>query len=149
MQQIVREELVTNSRAKDILSKRKKEIELGYEQKNAMDYLKKYDKLTLKKSEELIKKLAEVERLRERQIIMLVNVLPQDNDDLRLVLEKDYNILTDEEKYKFAFLNVFDRLTPKYDNPNTVLEVVRWFKNVKLIKIQVNGINPVLIVANN
>jgi len=24
--------------------------------------------------------------------------LPTDNDDLRLILEKDYNILTDEEK---------------------------------------------------
>ena len=98
MDEIVRENLITNSEAKDILKERKKEIELGYEQKNALDYLKKYDKLNLKKAKEFVNKLSEVKRLRERQIISIVNVLPQDNDDIRLILEKDYNLLTDEEK---------------------------------------------------
>lgn len=98
MEEIVRENLITSSEAKEILKERKKEIELGYEQKNALDYLKKYDKLTLKKAKELASKLTEVKKLRERQIISIVNTLPQDNDDLRLILEKDYNILTDGEK---------------------------------------------------
>jgi len=98
MEEIVRENLITSTEAKDILKERKKEIELGYEQKNALDYLKKYDKLNSKQSKELASKLSEVKRLRERQIISIVNILPQDNDDLRLILEKDYNLLTDEEK---------------------------------------------------
>lgn len=98
MEEIVRENLITSTEAKDILKERKKEIELGYEQKNALDYLKKYDKLNPKKAKELASKLSEVKRLRERQIISIVNILPQDNDDLRLILEKDYNLLTDEEK---------------------------------------------------
>jgi len=98
MEEIVREDLITSTEAKDILKGRKKEIELGYEQKNALDYLKKYDKLNSKKAKELASKLSEVKRLRERQIISIVNILPQDNDDLRLILEKDYNLLTDEEK---------------------------------------------------
>jgi len=98
MEEIVRERLVNNTDAKEILAGRKKEIELGYEQKNALDYLKKYDKLTPKKVKELTEKLNEVKKLRERQIIQIVNLLPVDNDDLRLILEKDYNLLSDEEK---------------------------------------------------
>jgi DNA-directed RNA polymerase subunit F len=98
MEEIIRERLITNSQAKDILKERSKEIELGYEQKNALDHLKKYDTLDSKKAQELVSKLSEIKKLRERQIISIANLLPQDNDDLRLILEKDYNILTDEEK---------------------------------------------------
>jgi len=98
MEEILKETLITNTEAKEILRARSKEIELGYEQKNALDYLKKYDKLTLKKSQQLREELKKVPKLRERQIISIVNILPIDNDDLRLILEKDYNNLTDEEK---------------------------------------------------
>jgi DNA-directed RNA polymerase subunit F len=98
MEEIIKETLITNTSAKEILSERKKEIELGYEQKNALDYLKKYDNLTEKKVKELMEKLAEVKKLRERQVLFIANLLPQDSDDLRLILEKDYALLTDEEK---------------------------------------------------
>lgn len=98
MEEMVKEEITTNAQAKEILKERKKEIELGYEQKNALDYLKKYDKITEKKVKELMEKLSEIKKLRDRQIIAIINVMPKDNDDLRLILEKDYNLLTDEEK---------------------------------------------------
>jgi DNA-directed RNA polymerase subunit F len=105
MEDIIKETLITNTKAKEILKERKKEIEFGYEQKNAHDYLKKYDKLTPKKAKELAEKLKEVKKLRERQIITIVNVMPKDKDDLRLLLEKDYNLLTEEEK-NFILENV-------------------------------------------
>ena len=98
MEEILKEKLITNTEAKSILTERKKEIELGYEQKNALDYLKKYDALTEKGVKDLMEKLAEVKKLRERQIILITNLLPQDTDDLRLILEKDYSLLTEEEK---------------------------------------------------
>jgi len=98
MEDIVKETLITNTKAREILKDRKKEIEFGYEQKNSYDYLKKYDTLTPKKTKGLVEKLKEVKKLRERQIIAIVNVMPTDKDDLRLLLEKDYNLLTDEEK---------------------------------------------------
>jgi len=98
MEEIIRERLITNTESKNILKERKAEIELGYEQKNAFDYLKKYDKLTEKRMKELIKVLSEVKKLRERQVITIANILPKDKDDLRLILEKDYNLLTEEEK---------------------------------------------------
>ncbi len=98
MEDILKETLVTDADAKEIIKERKKDIELGYEQKNAYDYLKKYNNLTPKKAQELVEKLKEVKKLRERQIIILVNLMPKDKDDLRLLLEKDYNLLTEEEK---------------------------------------------------
>jgi DNA-directed RNA polymerase subunit F len=98
MEEILKETLITNAEAKEMLKQRKEEIELGYEQKNSLEYLKKYDKLTDKKAKELMEKLAEVKKLRERQILTIVNLMPEDNDDLRLVLEKDYVLLTEEEK---------------------------------------------------
>ena len=98
MEEIIREKLITNAEAKEFLKERKKEIELGYEQKNALDYLKKYDKLNEKKMKELLKNLSEIKKLRERQIIAIMNILPKDKDDLRLILDKDYNLLTEEEK---------------------------------------------------
>ena len=98
MEEILKETLVTNAEAKEILKERKKEIEFGYEQKNAYDYLRKYDPLTEKKAKELLEKLSEIKKLRERQIIAIANIMPKDKDDLRLLLEKDYNLLTEDEK---------------------------------------------------
>jgi len=98
MEEIIRESLVIDAEAQEMLKERKKEIELGYEQKNALDYLKKYSKLTEKKAKKLMEELSKITKLRERQVISIVNLLPEDNDDLRLILEKDYNLLTDEEK---------------------------------------------------
>ena len=98
MEEILGETLVTDAEAKKILAERKKEIEFGYEQKNALDHLKKFVTLTEKKTKELAEKLREIKKLRERQIIAIVNLLPEDRDDLRLILEKDYTLLSEEEK---------------------------------------------------
>ncbi len=98
MEEIISEKLITNTEAKEILKERDKEIELGYEQKNSLEYLKKYDKLDKKKVEKILEELNKIAKLRERQIISIANILPQDNDDLRLVMEKDYTSLTDDEK---------------------------------------------------
>ena len=98
MDELLSEVLITNSEAKEILKAKAKDIELGYEPKNALDYLKNYDKLTGKKAKNLIEELKKIEKLRERQIITIVNVLPEDKDDLRMILEKDYTIFSEEEK---------------------------------------------------
>lgn len=98
MNEILNEKIITNAEAKEILRERAKEKELGYEQKNALEYLKKYDKLTAKKAQELFESLEKIKKLRETQIISIINLLPKDKDDLRLILEKDYNNLTEEEK---------------------------------------------------
>jgi DNA-directed RNA polymerase subunit F len=44
-----------------------------------------------------MEELKTVEKLRERQIISIANFLPEDKEDLRAVLHKEYTALTPEE----------------------------------------------------
>ena len=94
---IISEEMIVDSRARDLLERREKEGELKFEQKNTLEVLRKFGKLDLGKTDELVAELKKIEKLRERQIISIVNFLPEDKDDLRAVLGKDYSSLTNEE----------------------------------------------------
>jgi len=98
MEKILDEKIIPNAQAKEILKARSKETDLGYEQKNTLTYLKKYDKLTEKKAQELKENLSQIKKLRDAEIIRIINILPEDKDDLRIVLEKEYNNLTEDEK---------------------------------------------------
>lgn len=95
--EIISEGLIPNSKAKELLESRESEGELKYEQKNSLEILRKFVKHDSKKIDELISELKKIEKLRDRQIIGIVNFLPEDKDDLRAVLHKDYASLTDEE----------------------------------------------------
>jgi len=94
---IISEEMVPDTKAKGLLENREKEGELKYEQKNSLEILKKFVKIDSDKVDELIAQLKKIEKLRDRQIMSIVNFLPEDRDDLRAVLHKDYSSLTDEE----------------------------------------------------
>src|SRR3989338_4147011 len=98
MEEILKERLISNAEALEILKETSKEIELGYEQKNAFEHLKKYTKISEKNAIELIEKLKEISKLTERQVISIVNLLPKDRDEVRVILDKDYKNLTEEEK---------------------------------------------------
>ncbi|MEM5777010.1 MAG: RNA polymerase Rpb4 family protein [Candidatus Aenigmatarchaeota archaeon] len=98
MDEVLKEKLITNAEALSILEKRSKEKELNYEQKNALDHLKKYTPITEEKAKEMFQKLSELGKLTERQIIMIINLLPKDRDDLRVILEKDYKNFSDQDK---------------------------------------------------
>ena len=94
---VISEELVPDSKAKELLEGREKEGELKYEQKNSLEVLKKFVKVDPDKIYELIAELKKIEKLRDRQVMTIVNFLPEDREDLRAVLHKDYSSLTDEE----------------------------------------------------
>ncbi len=94
---ILSEEVVTNVKAREILEKREKETELKYEQKNALDNLKKFYPYPAEKIEALVNELKNIEKLRDRQIVAILNFLPKDRDDLRVILQKEYSTFSDEE----------------------------------------------------
>lgn len=95
--EIIKEVLVTDVEAKEILEKRAKSIELGYEQKNALEHLRKFVKINKSKIKEIVKELEKIERLRPRERIMIANLLPEDRDDLRVILQKDYTSFNEDE----------------------------------------------------
>ena len=95
--EIISEDLVPNARAKEIIEDKEKKGELKFEQKNTLDVLKKFVKLDSEKTNALVEDLKKVEKLRERHVINIVNFLPEDRDDLRAILGKEYSSLTDDE----------------------------------------------------
>lgn len=94
---VINERLVTNAEAKVILEKLGKPEDLKYEQKNALSVLKKFVKMDEKKIKEIVEGLRKVKKIRERQIVSIINLMPQDREDLRNVLHKEYSNFTDDE----------------------------------------------------
>jgi DNA-directed RNA polymerase subunit F len=45
----------------------------------------------------LVEDLRKIEKLRDKQVIAIANLLPEDKDDLRAILQKDYANLTEDE----------------------------------------------------
>ena len=94
------EQFVTAAEAKQVLEKKAGERELGYEQKNALEYLKKFVKLTPAKAKELAEELRAVERLKDRQVAVIVDYLPENEEELRLLFASEITALSEEEKKK-------------------------------------------------
>ena len=85
------------AKAKEIMIKREKQGEIGYEQKLALEHLKKFTKLTEKEAEELIKELSTVIKMSDETLISIVDILPKDTDELRLLFSREKFNLKDEE----------------------------------------------------
>jgi DNA-directed RNA polymerase subunit F len=94
---LLKEELITNAEAKDKMESLGNPDDMKYEQKNALENLKKFTKLGETETKAVIAELEKNKKLRERQIISIANVLPEDEDDLRAILHKEYTDLTTEE----------------------------------------------------
>ena len=94
---ILEEKIVTDSEAKDILANRSKDKEMKFEQQNAFDTLNKFVSLDEKSAKELSSELFKISKLRDRNIAAIINFLPQDKDDLRAILSKDFTNLTEDE----------------------------------------------------
>lgn len=94
---LLKEELVTDSMAKELLGTIGKEDDMKYEQKNAYENLKKFVDSDPKKIEALVSELVKNPKLRERQIVAIANMMPEDSDDLRAILQKEYSDYTQDE----------------------------------------------------
>ena len=94
---ILEEKVVTDIEAKELLEKREKESELKFEQKNTLDVLRKFVNVEKEKIDKLVEELKTVEHLRDKHIVEIANFLPEDKDDLRVVLHKEYTNFTPEE----------------------------------------------------
>lgn len=94
---LIKEELVTNAEAKALLEKAVKPDDMKFEQKNAYENLKRFAKLTAEKAKALAEELNKSKKLRERQIVSIINIMPEDEDDLRAVMGKDYTNFTPDE----------------------------------------------------
>lgn len=94
------EKIIPFSEVKHILSKREEQGELGYEQKIAAAYLKSVYKPAPTKVAKAMEELKKIEKLSEKQIVNIVNLLPQDLDDIRLIFSNERVDLSAEDRQK-------------------------------------------------
>ena len=87
-----------------ILEKEKKAGELEYGQRLTYDYSQKFSKLNLKKSKELMEELLKLGRLREHQIVALVDLMPETKEDVELIFAKERTRLEEDEIKKILDL---------------------------------------------
>jgi DNA-directed RNA polymerase subunit F len=97
---IVEERFVSWSDAKKILEKKAKEKELGYEQKNALEHLRKFSKLTQKAIDAMESDLGKIERLKEKHRVAIIDMLPREDDELKMLFANEIVTISDDDKKK-------------------------------------------------
>ncbi|MEM5812427.1 MAG: RNA polymerase Rpb4 family protein [Candidatus Aenigmatarchaeota archaeon] len=97
---VLNEKFVSWVEVKKILEKKEKEKELGYEQKNALDHLRKFSKISEKAANEMHDELVKIEKLKERHIVSIMNHLPQDLEELRVLFANEVVSLSEDDKKK-------------------------------------------------
>ena len=100
--EVKEERMILWAEAKKLLDAKEKESQedIGYEQKNALEHLRKFSKLSEKKAKDMLAELGKIERLKERQKINIANTLPADMDDLKVLFANEVISMSDEDKKK-------------------------------------------------
>jgi len=96
--EVVEERYVSWHDAKKVMEKKNKDAEPGYEQKNAMEHLKKFCKLTDKDAKAMQTELESMDKLKDRQVIAVMNMMPKDMDELRVLFANEIVSLTEDQK---------------------------------------------------
>lgn len=94
---ILKEEVIPSAIALKYLEKRAKGGELKYEQKNTIDHLKKFVKLSEEQVAKISKELKGIAKLRDRHIAAIIDFLPEDKEELKIALHKDFSMLSEDE----------------------------------------------------
>jgi DNA-directed RNA polymerase subunit F len=94
------EKIVSWFEAKKIMIEKEKQKELGYEQKNALEHLKKFSRTAEKKYMKMVEELKTIEKLKDKHIINILNFLPENQEELRVLFANERIVLTDDEKKK-------------------------------------------------
>ena len=90
--------LVSLAEVKNILKKLEKERkELLYEQRIALEHAQKFAKLSVKKTNDLIKDLKKLDFLEEYHAYKIADILPKTEDDVKTILAKERITLGENE----------------------------------------------------
>ena len=93
----VSEKPIGLGQALELLEKRKKDGELGYEQQNTLDYLAQFASLSAKEEKELMKELEALGFLNERHVAMLLALAPKKEDEVKSILAFDKSVFSGEQ----------------------------------------------------
>lgn len=101
---ISEEPISTFDLKKELAHIKKRDAELGFRAAKTEEYLNTFAKLDEKKTEEIKKKIIElnIPRLKSEHICKLLDILPADLEDVRLVLNSYPLTITNENLVKIA-----------------------------------------------
>ena len=91
------EEDINMSDTKKIMEERKKEGNLVYEQKICHEYLEKVSKLPATKLKNMIDDLSKIAILKPRYVALIVNMLPDTEEEVMVLFSKERTNLKKEE----------------------------------------------------
>ncbi len=97
---VIKEKPVPSAEARNTMSKKKDEEDLAYEQKICMDFLVKNIDINVTDARKAMKELQEVGRIKARQAAILINIMPSEKSDIRLIFSKERMSLSDEDMEK-------------------------------------------------
>ncbi len=96
---VTEETSVTLAEVKDIISKRTKESEATYEQKQTMEYVKEFARVPTAKAKDAVEKIIALD-VDRKQAIKIVDILPDDADDMKLIFAKAHYSVNEETTEK-------------------------------------------------
>ncbi len=83
--------------AKEILVSREKSRDLAYEQKLALEHLKKFTKLKVEEAKKFLGDISSVLRMSDETMVQILNLLPKNPDELRMIFAREKFSLKEEE----------------------------------------------------
>lgn len=95
--ELIEEEDLSVPEAKRILDERKKERDLVYEQKICLEYLEKVPKLTQTQVKSITEELSGIAILKPRYIALIINMLPDTEEEVEALFSKERTNLKKEE----------------------------------------------------
>ncbi len=106
---IVSSEPIPGAKVKEILEEFSQDNELNYEQNVTLNHLARFKRYSVEDAEEILEKLQSEFNLREKVAVHIVDLIPQDLADLRLIFAKEPGQVDKEEMEKILeFLEQYD-----------------------------------------
>ena len=88
--ELIETEAIPSAKVKEILEDFSQDNELNYEQNLTLNHLSRFKKYSAEDSEEIMEKLQEAfPNLRTRAVVHIVDLVPKDLADLRLIFAKE------------------------------------------------------------
>ena len=101
---IIESEPIPGAKVKKVLEDFSNDNELNYEQNITLNHLARFKKYSVEDSEEIVEKLQEEFGLRPRVAVHIVDLVPKDLADLRLIFAKEPTKVDNDEMKKILEL---------------------------------------------
>ena len=95
--EVTNEEDISVLEARRIMLERKKEKDLVYEQKICVEFMEKLPKLSQTKEKEMVAELSKIAILKPRYVALIVNMLPDTEEEVTVLFSKERTNLKKEE----------------------------------------------------